>query len=207
MTRNPWNLELHARRLERRRRGRGGQRRGAHGTWHRWRGLHPHPRRVLRGLRPQALVGRVPVHPACPAEPSGSPRGPDHAHRARRGGGARRRRGRRRPRPPLAAREAGPFLEACNDAVKGLHVAWSADLGLRGGGPRGPARCARTRPRSSRSLGCHVEVVSPGLGESRGDLRHADRRAVLCRVVRSAARRRAAHGPLARAVHSQAGRA
>ena len=112
------------------------------------------------GFKPS--YGRVPVHPASPGWSHVVPRGPHRAHRARRGGRARRHRGRRRSRSPFAARRtAGPYLEACDDAVKGLHVAWSADLGYAAVTPEVRTLCENAAAEFE-SLGCHVEVVSPG---------------------------------------------
>ena len=58
-------------------------------------------------------------------------------------------------------REAGSYLEACEGDVKGLHVAWSADLGY----ARVDARVAEVCGDAAaefEALGCHVEVVNPG---------------------------------------------
>jgi aspartyl-tRNA(Asn)/glutamyl-tRNA(Gln) amidotransferase subunit A len=56
---------------------------------------------------------------------------------------------------------AGPYLEACDDEVKGLHVAWSADLGYAALTPEVRALCEDAAGEFE-ALGCHVEVVSPG---------------------------------------------
>jgi aspartyl-tRNA(Asn)/glutamyl-tRNA(Gln) amidotransferase subunit A len=56
---------------------------------------------------------------------------------------------------------AGPYLEACDDDVRGLHVAWSADLGYAAVDPAVRALCENAAAEFE-SLGCHVEVVSPG---------------------------------------------
>jgi aspartyl-tRNA(Asn)/glutamyl-tRNA(Gln) amidotransferase subunit A len=56
---------------------------------------------------------------------------------------------------------AGPYLEACDDEVKGLHVAWSADLGYAALAPEVRALCEDAAGEFE-ALGCHVEVVSPG---------------------------------------------
>jgi aspartyl-tRNA(Asn)/glutamyl-tRNA(Gln) amidotransferase subunit A len=56
---------------------------------------------------------------------------------------------------------AGPYLEACNDPVRGLHVAWSADLGYAAVDSEVRALCENAAAEFE-SLGCHVEVVSPG---------------------------------------------
>jgi aspartyl-tRNA(Asn)/glutamyl-tRNA(Gln) amidotransferase subunit A len=55
----------------------------------------------------------------------------------------------------------GPYREACDDEVKGLHVAWSADLGYAAVAPEVRALCENAAAEFE-SLGCHVEVVSPG---------------------------------------------
>ena len=112
------------------------------------------------GFKPS--YGRVPERPALPAVRRVGHVGPHHAHRARRGGGARRHRRRRRSRSHLAA--AGGRLRISTRAtteVKGLHVAWSARSRLRGGGPEVLAVCENAAAEFE-SLGCHVEVVSPG---------------------------------------------
>ena len=56
---------------------------------------------------------------------------------------------------------AGPYLGACDDNVKGLHVAWSADLGYAAVAPEVRTLCENAAAEFE-SLGCHVEVVSPG---------------------------------------------
>jgi Asp-tRNA(Asn)/Glu-tRNA(Gln) amidotransferase A subunit family amidase len=55
----------------------------------------------------------------------------------------------------------GPYLEACDDEVKGLHVAWSADLGYAAVASEVRAQCENAAAEFE-ALGCHVEVVSPG---------------------------------------------
>ena len=55
----------------------------------------------------------------------------------------------------------GPYLEACDAEVKGWHVAWSADLGYAAVAPEVRALCENAAAEFE-SLGCHVEVVSPG---------------------------------------------
>jgi Asp-tRNA(Asn)/Glu-tRNA(Gln) amidotransferase A subunit family amidase len=62
---------------------------------------------------------------------------------------------------------AGPYLEACDDDVKGLHVAWSADLGYATVAPEVRALCENAAAEFE-SLGCHVEVVSPGWDSPEG---------------------------------------
>jgi aspartyl-tRNA(Asn)/glutamyl-tRNA(Gln) amidotransferase subunit A len=56
---------------------------------------------------------------------------------------------------------AGPYLDACDGDVRGLHVAWSADLGYAAVAPEVRALCENAAAEFE-SLGCHVEVVSPG---------------------------------------------
>ncbi len=58
-------------------------------------------------------------------------------------------------------REAGSYLEACDGGVKGLNVAWTADLGYARVDPR-VAEIAGDAAAEFESLGCHVEVVNPG---------------------------------------------
>jgi aspartyl-tRNA(Asn)/glutamyl-tRNA(Gln) amidotransferase subunit A len=55
----------------------------------------------------------------------------------------------------------GSYLEACDEDIKGLHVAWSADLGYAPVAPEVRALCENAAAEFE-SLGCHVEVVSPG---------------------------------------------
>ncbi|OGL19086.1 MAG: hypothetical protein A3F92_02045 [Candidatus Rokubacteria bacterium RIFCSPLOWO2_12_FULL_71_22] len=58
-------------------------------------------------------------------------------------------------------REAGSYLEACDGDVRGLHVAWTPDLGYARVDPRVRAVCESAAVEFE-TLGCHVEVVSPG---------------------------------------------
>ena len=58
-------------------------------------------------------------------------------------------------------REPGSYLQACDAGVAGLHVAWTPDLGYAAVDPRVRALC-ETAAAEFESLGCHVEVVSPG---------------------------------------------
>ncbi|MGH7356379.1 MAG: amidase [Candidatus Rokuibacteriota bacterium] len=58
-------------------------------------------------------------------------------------------------------REAGSYLAACDVPVKGLHVAWTPDLGYARVDPRVRAVCENAAAEFE-SLGCHVEVVNPG---------------------------------------------
>jgi aspartyl-tRNA(Asn)/glutamyl-tRNA(Gln) amidotransferase subunit A len=55
----------------------------------------------------------------------------------------------------------GSYLEACDRDVRGLHVAWSADLGYARVDPVVEALCENAAAEFE-SLGCHVEVVNPG---------------------------------------------
>jgi Asp-tRNA(Asn)/Glu-tRNA(Gln) amidotransferase A subunit family amidase len=58
-------------------------------------------------------------------------------------------------------REAGSYLAACEEDIKGFHVAWTPDLGYAAVDP-GLQAVAETAAAEFESLGCHVEVVSPG---------------------------------------------
>lgn len=58
-------------------------------------------------------------------------------------------------------REAGSYVEACDEAVKGLHVAWTPDLGHAVVDPAVQALCENAAAEFE-GLGCHVEVVNPG---------------------------------------------
>jgi aspartyl-tRNA(Asn)/glutamyl-tRNA(Gln) amidotransferase subunit A len=58
-------------------------------------------------------------------------------------------------------REPGTYLDACDESVKGLHVAWTPDLGYARVDPRVQALCENAAAEFE-SLGCHVEVVNPG---------------------------------------------
>jgi aspartyl-tRNA(Asn)/glutamyl-tRNA(Gln) amidotransferase subunit A len=57
--------------------------------------------------------------------------------------------------------EAGSYLAGCDQDVKGLHVAWSPDLGYAAVDPRVRTLCENAAAEFE-NLGCHVEVVSPG---------------------------------------------
>ncbi len=52
------------------------------------------------------------------------------------------------------------YVEACDESVKGLHVAWSPDLGYARVDPE-VARICEDAAAQFESLGCHVEVVNP----------------------------------------------
>ena len=204
VTRNPWDLDAHAGRLERRRRGRGGERR-----WARSRSAPTaaarcasRPRfcgagRLQAVVRPRAADTRVPGLGARRATR------PDHAHRARR----RRRARRRSPAATTATarslpREAGSYLEACDGDVQGPARGVDARPRLRGGRSSACSRSARTPRRSSRSARLPRGGRESRLGESRGDVRARS-------WPRSSTRRgpialpdaRGRHGPLARALH------
>src|SRR6266851_1190206 len=58
-------------------------------------------------------------------------------------------------------REAGSYVSACDDEIKGLHVAWTPDLGYATVDPAVQALCENAAAEFE-SLGCHVEVVNPG---------------------------------------------
>jgi aspartyl-tRNA(Asn)/glutamyl-tRNA(Gln) amidotransferase subunit A len=111
------------------------------------------------GFKPS--FGRVPVHPAPPG----------WSHVAHVGPIARTVRdaaavldviagGDDRDRHSLAS-SPGAYLEACEEDIKGLHVAWSADLGYAAVAPEVRALCENAAAEFE-TLGCHVEVVSPG---------------------------------------------
>src|SRR5262245_13086504 len=111
------------------------------------------------GLKPS--YGRVPVHPASPGWSHVSHVGPiartvsDAAAVLDVIAGADD-----RDRHSLPG-TAGPYLGACDDEVRGLHVAWSADLGYAAVDPGVRTLCENAAAEFE-SLGCHVEVVSPG---------------------------------------------
>jgi aspartyl-tRNA(Asn)/glutamyl-tRNA(Gln) amidotransferase subunit A len=58
-------------------------------------------------------------------------------------------------------REAGTYLAACDGGVKGLHVAWTPDLGYAAVDPAVLDVCGNAAA-AFEALGCHVEVVNPG---------------------------------------------
>jgi aspartyl-tRNA(Asn)/glutamyl-tRNA(Gln) amidotransferase subunit A len=58
-------------------------------------------------------------------------------------------------------REAGSYLDACDLDVKGLHVAWTPDLGYAAVDERVLDICGNAAAEFE-GLGCHVEVVNPG---------------------------------------------
>jgi aspartyl-tRNA(Asn)/glutamyl-tRNA(Gln) amidotransferase subunit A len=58
-------------------------------------------------------------------------------------------------------REPGSYVTACDDDIKGLHVAWTPDLGYATVDPAVQAICENAAAEFE-SLGCHVEVVNPG---------------------------------------------
>jgi aspartyl-tRNA(Asn)/glutamyl-tRNA(Gln) amidotransferase subunit A len=59
-------------------------------------------------------------------------------------------------------REAGSYLEACDADVRGLHVAWTPDLGYAAVDERVLEVCGNAAAAFEEQLGCHVEVVNPG---------------------------------------------
>lgn len=58
-------------------------------------------------------------------------------------------------------REAGSYLAACDEGVRGLHVAWTPDLGYAAVDERVLDICGNAAAEFD-TLGCHVEVVNPG---------------------------------------------
>jgi len=58
-------------------------------------------------------------------------------------------------------RESGTYLGACDETIKGLHVAWTPDLGYAAVDPEVQALCENAAAEFE-GLGCHVEVVNPG---------------------------------------------
>jgi Asp-tRNA(Asn)/Glu-tRNA(Gln) amidotransferase A subunit family amidase len=58
-------------------------------------------------------------------------------------------------------RESGSYVDSCDDDVKGLHVAWTSDLGYATVDPAVQAICENAAAEFE-ALGCHVEVVNPG---------------------------------------------
>ena len=66
-----------------------------------------------------------------------------------------------RDRWSLPADSGSPFLAACENGLEGLSVGWSADLGYARVDAEVAELCAEAAERFE-SLGCHVEVVSPG---------------------------------------------
>jgi aspartyl-tRNA(Asn)/glutamyl-tRNA(Gln) amidotransferase subunit A len=59
-------------------------------------------------------------------------------------------------------REAGSYLEACDEDVRGLHVAWTPDLGYAAVDGQVLEVCGNAAAAFEEQLGCHVEVVNPG---------------------------------------------
>jgi aspartyl-tRNA(Asn)/glutamyl-tRNA(Gln) amidotransferase subunit A len=57
--------------------------------------------------------------------------------------------------------EPGSYLAACDQDVRGLHVAWTPDLGYATVDPRVRSACEAAAA-VFEELGCHVEVVNPG---------------------------------------------
>jgi aspartyl-tRNA(Asn)/glutamyl-tRNA(Gln) amidotransferase subunit A len=66
-------------------------------------------------------------------------------------------------RDPSSLNSTGiDYLEACNQPVDGLHVAWSPDLGYAQVDPE-VAELTENAARVFGDLGCHVEQVDPGI--------------------------------------------
>jgi len=65
-----------------------------------------------------------------------------------------------RDRASLPA-EPGSYVEACDESIRGLNVAWSPDLGYAAVDERVLGACENAAAEFE-SLGCHVEVVNPG---------------------------------------------
>jgi aspartyl-tRNA(Asn)/glutamyl-tRNA(Gln) amidotransferase subunit A len=59
-------------------------------------------------------------------------------------------------------REPGAYLEACEEDVRGLHVAWTPDLGYAAVDDKVLEVCGNAAAAFEEELGCHVEVVNPG---------------------------------------------
>jgi Asp-tRNA(Asn)/Glu-tRNA(Gln) amidotransferase A subunit family amidase len=62
-------------------------------------------------------------------------------------------------------REDGSYVESCDEDIKGLHVAWTPDLGYATVDPAVQALCENAAAEFE-ALGCHVEVVNPGWEDS-----------------------------------------
>ena len=58
-------------------------------------------------------------------------------------------------------RDAGAYLDACEEDIKGRLIGWTPDLGYAAVDPRVRALCENAAAEFE-SLGCHVEVVNPG---------------------------------------------
>jgi aspartyl-tRNA(Asn)/glutamyl-tRNA(Gln) amidotransferase subunit A len=58
-------------------------------------------------------------------------------------------------------RERGSYVQACDDDIKGLHVAWTPDLGYATVDSAVQTVCENAAAEFE-ALGCHVEVVNPG---------------------------------------------
>src|SRR4029450_4384331 len=107
---------------------------------HRRRRVHPHPRVLLRDLRPQAIVRARALGAGAAGIGHARAYRADGAHRARRRAHAGRGRRSRRPRSPLAARRRRRELP------RGLRRGHRRALG-------GVVRGSRPRPRGSRGGG------------------------------------------------------
>ncbi len=62
--------------------------------------------------------------------------------------------------PTSIPAESGSYVDACARDIRGLHVAWSADLGYARVDPVVQALCENAAAEFE-NLGCHVEVVNP----------------------------------------------
>jgi aspartyl-tRNA(Asn)/glutamyl-tRNA(Gln) amidotransferase subunit A len=56
--------------------------------------------------------------------------------------------------------EPGSYVDACDGGIRGLHVAWTPDLGYAAVDPQVRAVCENAAAEFD-TLGCHVEVVNP----------------------------------------------
>src|SRR3989442_1991933 len=61
--------------------------------------------------------------------------------------------------------EVGSFLEACDGEVKGLHVAWTPDVGYAAVDPKVLRNCQNAAG-AFETLGCHVGAVNPRWGKA-----------------------------------------
>jgi Asp-tRNA(Asn)/Glu-tRNA(Gln) amidotransferase A subunit family amidase len=59
-------------------------------------------------------------------------------------------------------REPGSYLDACDTDIRGLHVAWTPDLGYAAVDEPVLELCGNAAAAFEEQLGCHVEVVNPG---------------------------------------------
>jgi aspartyl-tRNA(Asn)/glutamyl-tRNA(Gln) amidotransferase subunit A len=87
-------------------------------------------------------------------------------------------------------REAGSYLEACDADVRGLHVAWTPDLGYAAVDERVLEVCGNAAAAFEEQLGCHVEVVNPGWRTRRTSSAPSSRRSSMPRGGTSCRRAR-----------------